>query len=462
MKVLIIGAGFVGTATAAALADAGHDITVFDIDIRKIKAFASAERAEIESCIFEEGLADLLKRHKERLHFTIDQKKLAAVVLDCEVIFLCLPTPRTATGAADLSALEKVVKTLTPLIKKRSAKSPRLVMVIKSTVPISYIAEFEKKLAASDLKNVGVAVNPEFLAEGKAVSGSLHPERVVVGARTPEDFKTLAKLFQRFVNSATVKYLEVGPEEAMAGKLAANFVLFERVMTCFDVVGRMCEVLPNLQFEQVREIVKTDSRIGGWGWYDSLYAGGSCFVKDASSLAYQIKKSGASASLVEEILSANERQLNRLYERMIKEGGVKIKGAIFTLLGAAFKQGTNDVRISGALYFAEKILKQHPAELRIFDPVAGPEAQKYFAGKKEVRIMKTAAAALENAQVVIIGTDWPEFQALAPLILDKAAPKCTIVDGRRLLHHDYEMLRRAGCTVVPVGGPTVKEINGEE
>ena len=261
MNILYIGSGFVGSCSAAVSADSGHNTLVYDIDERKIKLLSSGDRDIIQSCIYEEGLGDLLIRNKERIEFTTDYKKVENFLDNCDVVFMCLPTPEIGeTGESDLKYYSMAAENLAKSLAKRNSPSPEavagkqkyIVIVNKSTVPIDMINQTEEFFKKFGVKNFGVVSNPEFLVEGKAIRDSLHPDRVVVGAWTEKDFTIMRAVYQRFYDSSTVKYIETNPKEAAAGKLLANFYLFNKLAVCFDVIGRTCETFSDIKFESVK------------------------------------------------------------------------------------------------------------------------------------------------------------------------------------------------------------------
>jgi len=264
MRILYIGSGFVGACSAAVTADGGHQTLVYDIDEQKIKMLSSGDRDTIQSCLFEEGLGDLLIRNKERIEFTTDYNKVEGFLDDCDAVFMCLPTPEIGeTGESDLSfyfdAAEKLSQSL--LKRNNSVQEKYVVIVNKSTVPVDMVDKTAEIMNKTGVKNYGVVSNPEFLVEGKAIDGSIRPDRVVVGAWEEKDFEVMRKVYRRFYDSANVKYIEVNPKEAAAGKLLANFYLFAKLLLCFDVIGRTCETFSDLQFENLRNILTSDPRI---------------------------------------------------------------------------------------------------------------------------------------------------------------------------------------------------------
>ena len=327
-----------GACSAAVSADSGHKTLVYDIDVEKIKKLGSGDRDTIQSCLFEEGLGDLLIRNKERIEFTTDYSKVEKFLGSCDAVFMCLPTPEIGeTGESDLSFYFNAAEKLAGVLKNRTGGKPDsakatpgkqekyIVIVNKSTVPVDMVDKTAEILDKAGVKNYGVVSNPEFLVEGKAIEGSIRPNRVVVGAWKERDFEVMRQVYRRFYDSTNIKYLEVNPKEAAAGKLLANFYLFSRLALCFDVIGRTSETFSDLQFENLRKILTSDPRIGNWGFYDSLYAGGSCFIKDARSLSHQLQTEGQNAAIVNEVYLANKRQLELFIGRAEKEAGLNWK-----------------------------------------------------------------------------------------------------------------------------------------
>jgi len=463
MKILYIGSGFVGTCSAAVSADSGHETLVFDVDKRKIELLSSFDRDTIQSCLFEEGLGDLLVRNKERIEFTTDYDKVEKFLDDCDAVFMCLPTPEIGeTGESDLSfyfnAAEKLAGSLS---KRNNGKQEKYVVIVnKSTVPVDMVDKTEELLKKNGVKNFGVVSNPEFLVEGKAIPGSLRPDRVVVGAWLEKDFQIMRQVYQRFCNSTSVKYLEVNPKEAAAGKLLANFTLFNKLAVCFDVIGRTCETFSNLQFENIRKILMSDPRIGSWGLYDSLYAGGSCFIKDARSLAHQLQTAGQGAVLVDETYLANKRQLELFVGRAEKEAGISWAGKTVVLFGLAFKQETNDIRNSPAIDVVNFLLDQQVKQIRCYDPAAVEMFKTKFKNCGQIKYYQNESETLcpsdgQGVDVIIIATDWPQFRGLADFMLsEKTRP--LIMDGRRMLQHRYQDLQEAGFDIIAVGSQFLK------
>lgn len=466
MKLLYIGSGFVGACSGAVMADSGHETLIYDIDAAKIKLLGSGDRDTIQSCLAEEGLGDIIVRNHERLTFSADYNVVRNFLDSAEAVFMCLPTPEKsgAEGETDLTyyfaATEKLGETL---IHRDGGRQGTYVVVInKSTVPIKLIDETEEILKKKGVKNFGVVSNPEFLVEGKAIEGTVRPARIVVGASKEEDFSVMRRIYQRFYNASNVKYIEVNPFEAAAGKLLANYVLFNRLATTYDVVGRVAEQFPKINFENLRQVLVTDERIGKWGFYDSVYAGGSCFIKDAASLAHQLEEAGANAALVRQTLAANRFQRDNFLSRAVKEAGFDWRGKTVAILGVAFKRDTNDVRNSPALDLTKHLIDAGVKEIRVYDPAALPMFKWVFNPEKDARFgvlsyHETEEKALLTSEACLILTDWPQFRSLGEKIIKACQPPYLVMDGRRMISHQYQELADLGYTVIAVGSPAFKK-----
>ena len=459
MKLLYIGSGFVGTCSAAVAASSGYDVLLYDIDETKVKQLGSKDRDTIESCLYEEGLGDLLVRNSDRITFTASYADLKQSQDTVDAIFMCLPTPEIGeTGESDLSYYLSAAEHLAlSLVKRNGGRQDKYVVVVnKSTVPIDMADKTEELLRAAGVINFGVVSNPEFLVEGKAVSGSMKPDRVVIGAWNEKDFMIMRQVYQRFYDSPTVQYIEVNPKEAAAGKLLANYYLFNKLAVCYDVIGRTCETFSSLKFENLRKILTGDKRIGEWGFYDSLYAGGSCFIKDARSLAHQLNNAGASAVLVTETYLANIRQLDSFLARTKNEAGIEWAGKTVGLVGLSFKRDTNDTRNAPSIRIVEHLLSQGVKKIKAYDPAAINNFKRSFVDIEEIEYVSHEFEAAKDVDVVIIATDWPQFRGLADSMIAGLSSRPLIMDGRRMLQHRYEDLQKAGFDVISVGSPYYK------
>jgi len=460
MNILYIGSGFVGSCSAAVAADSGHKTLVYDIDKEKIAKLSSKNRETIESCLFEKGLGDLLIRNSDRITFSTDYADVDSFLDTADAIFMCLPTPEIGeTGESNLEYYNKAAETLAEALQKRNGGSQDkyVVIVNKSTVPIDTVDHTDTIMNQAGVKNFGVVSNPEFLVEGKAVQGSLKPDRIVVGASKQDDFDIMRKVYQRFYDDPNVKYIEVNPKEAAAGKLLANYYLFNKLAVCFDVIGRTSEAFGGMHFENLRKILVSDERIGNWGFYDSLYAGGSCFIKDARSLSHQLQTKGQNATLVNETYLANKRQLELFLSRAEKEANFDWEGKKVALLGLSFKRDTNDIRNSPSINIVHFLEEKNVEKIYAYDPVAADVFKKHFVNKDLIEYTSHEFEAVENADLIIIATDWPQFRGLGDVILTELNKKPLLLDGRRMLQHRYTELSQNGILVLAVGSEFLKK-----
>lgn len=459
MKILYIGGGFVGICSAVVSADSGHETLVYDIDEKKISAFASLNKDKIDKYVFESGLPEMLARNSDRIKFTTEYKTVVNFLDEVEAIFMCLPTPEKAGSLGETNleyynvAAEKLAE---HLVRRGGGKQENYVVIVnKSTVPINMADETTRIMKAKGVKNFGVVSNPEFLVEGKAIEGSVRPDRVVIGADKEKDFIVMRQVYRRFVDSTAVKYIEVSPREAAAAKLLANYILFSRVVTTYDVVGRVCESFPDVSFENIRKVLTSEPRIGSWGFYDSVYAGGSCFIKDALSLAHQMETAGSRAAHVRTTIESNEFQRDFFFSRAEAEAKFDWSGKKVAVLGVAFKQDTNDVRHSPAFDIVKHLENAGVKSVQIFDPAAVRYFKEVYGKSQVIEYCESAEEALAGTDACIILTDWPQFKTIADVIVGSAKniKGYLVMDGRRMLATEYERLNKAGCDVIAVGSP---------
>lgn len=456
MRILYVGGGFVGVCSAAVAADFNHSILVYDVDENKVEKLASFDKKNIEECLYEQELSELLIKNKDNIRFTFDYSEVTGFLDEADAVFMCVPTPEkiNSQGETDLTFFNLAIEKLSEALLKRNngTQNKYIVVVNKSTVPIDTLEKTEKFLADKGVINFGVVSNPEFLVEGKAVIGSRQPDRVVIGAEKEKDFLVMRQIYSSFYNNKDIIYLEVDGKEAAAGKLLANFLLFDKVITTFEVVGRLCEAKTGLNFENLKKILTTDKRIGTWGFHNSLYAGGSCWLKDAYSLAHQFEEAGINSSRIREALTANYFQRDNFYDRFKKS--ISLENKTIAILGVAFKQETNDTRNSPAFPIVEYLLRDGVKEIKIFDP-RGLEMFKNnignLEGKEKIKYVYNEEESLLGSDACIILTDWPQFKFLNEKIKNTCKLPYVIADGRRILCSQYDDLKNSGYKIIAVG-----------
>jgi UDPglucose 6-dehydrogenase len=454
MKIIVVGTGFVGLTHAAVCSEYGHEVYAYDIDERRLAAYRTAEREQIEHYVNEPGLTSIIAENINRyLFFTND---LEPLVEGADAIFLCLPTPPNSDGSSDLSYYFNAVRHLADLLAQRK-DTRRVVLINKSTVPIGTARQLERVLREHNVPNAGVASNPEFLPEGDAVEKSRRPDRVVVGADTEEDFRILRRIYSQFVNHVRIRYIETTPETAEAIKYVANTLLLTYISFWNGVGARLGETLSNIRMEDLKRGVTADNRISTWGSYVSNGAGGSCFGKDIQSLIYQLKTAGQSTDLLQSVFGINEFQKTYLVDRAAREAGVNFNHKTVALLGLAFKQRTNDMRDASSLKVVEALLARGVREIRAYDPLAIAEAKKFFNPEKnhlfeKISYHESVKQALAGSDMLFVSTDWEEFRGLSRTIEQTVSPPYLVMDGRRMIP-DYMELVERGYTYLAVGSP---------
>jgi UDPglucose 6-dehydrogenase len=454
MKIIVVGTGFVGLTHAAVCSEYGHEVYAYDIDERRLAAYRTAEREQIEHYVNEPGLTGIIAENINRYLFFTNE--LAPLVEGADAIFLCLPTPPNPDGSSDLSYYFNAVRHLADLLAERQ-DTRRVVLINKSTVPIGTARQLERVLREHNVPNAGVASNPEFLPEGDAVEKSRRPDRVVVGADTEEDFRILRRIYSQFVNHVRIRYIETTPETAEAIKYVANTLLLTYVSFWNGVGARLGETLPNIRMEDLKRGVTADNRISTWGSYVSNGAGGSCFGKDIQSLIYQLKTAGQPTDLLQSVFGINEFQKTYLVDRAAREAGVNFNHKTVALLGLAFKQRTNDMRDASSLKVVEALLARGVREIRAYDPLAVAEARKFFNPDKnhlfeKISYHASVKQALAGSDMLFVSTDWEEFRGLSRTIEQTVSPPYLVMDGRRMIP-DYMELVERGYTYIAVGSP---------
>jgi UDPglucose 6-dehydrogenase len=331
----IFGAGYVGLVTGACFAELGHTVKVRDVVPEKIEAL---RRAEVP--IHEPGLEELLERNSDRLDFTLDVREAVA---GADFLFICVGTPPTYSGDADLSAVWTVIDEL------QSVGPAKAVVVMKSTVPVGTGEKVRAALDARGLEGVGYASNPEFTAEGTAVRDFMRPDRIVVGSFEEADGDAVAGLHAGI--DAQVVRMDVPSAEMV--KLASNAFLMTRI-SFINEIANVCEAT-GADVVKVAQAVGLDRRLGPHFLRAGIGYGGSCFPKDSLALKQLAANSGYHFQLLNAVIEVNELQKRRVIAKLEKHLG-KLRGKRVALLGLAFKPHTDDMREAPSLVLASRLL----------------------------------------------------------------------------------------------------------
>ncbi|MFP5388183.1 MAG: UDP-glucose dehydrogenase family protein [Thermoleophilia bacterium] len=415
----VIGVGWVGLVTAACFAEVGHEVIARDILPEKVE---SLSRGEIT--IHEPGLGELLERNAERLTFTTDMSELLE---GARLLFVCVDTPPTRSGDADLSRVRSVVEDL-------PAGSDH-VLVMKSTVPAGTGNSIRR-----DRPGLSYVSCPEFLKEGSAVEDFLHPDRVVVGADPGDEAAqdAVAQLYEPL--GGELVRTDVASAEMI--KLASNAFLATKI-SFVNEIANVCEEV-GADVGEVARGMGLDQRIGPAFLRAGIGYGGSCFPKDVSALKMLAGNSGYHFQLLGAVIEVNELQKRRVVQKLQKHLGTLV-GKRVALLGLAFKPHTDDMREASSLVLAAR-LEGEGAEVAAYDPVAGGVARGLFDG---VEFRDSALETLEGADAAILVTEWPEFAELDWVAAAEAMSRPLLIDGRNFL--DANLLRSAGFEYEGIG-----------
>lgn len=438
MNIAIVGTGYVGLVSGTCFAETGNNVICIDIDPKKIETLQRGETP-----IYEPGLEALLKRNiKEgRLHFTT---QLAEGIKDAQFIFLALPTPPGADGAADLKYVLGVAEDLSTLITDYK------IIINKSTVPVGTAEKVAAILTKQlDRSLFDVVSNPEFLREGVAVDDFLKPDRVVVGTSSARARKLMEELYQPFVRQGNPIYFMDERSSEMT-KYAANSYLAMRI-SFMNEMANLCEAA-GANIDHVRIGMGSDSRIGKRFLFPGVGYGGSCFPKDVQAIALTAKQHNYQFKLVETVMQVNDQQKTILGAKISAYFNNNLQGKTIAVWGLAFKPETDDIREAPALELIKE-LTSAGAIVKAFDPEAMTNAKSTL-GEAGIIYAKNAYEALENADALALVTEWsefrnPNFEKIKSLLKSK-----TIFDGRNVFSLDkmkeegfyYESIGRATIT----------------
>jgi UDPglucose 6-dehydrogenase len=415
----VIGVGWVGLVTAACFAELGHPVVARDILAEKVEALS---RGEIT--IHEPGLEELLRRNAERISFTTEMSEL----LDgARLLFVCVDTPPTYSGDADLSRVRTVIEEL-------PADSEH-VLIIKSTVPAGTGASIRR-----DRPGLPYVSCPEFLKEGTAVADFMHPDRVVIGSDPGDEeaAAAVASLYRPL--GGEILHTDVASAEMI--KLASNAFLATKI-SFVNEIANVCEEV-GADVGEVARGMGLDERIGSSFLRAGIGYGGSCFPKDVSALKMLAGNTGYHFQLLTAVIEVNELQKRRVVGKLEKHLG-SLLGKRIALLGLAFKPDTDDMREASSLVLAAR-LQGEGAEVVAYDPVASERASELLSA---VEMADSALAALAGADACVLVTEWGEFAELDWSAAAAGMARPLIVDGRNFL--DPKALVEAGFEYEGIG-----------
>ncbi|HJU84019.1 MAG TPA: UDP-glucose/GDP-mannose dehydrogenase family protein [Holophagaceae bacterium] len=449
MKVLVVGSGYVGLVAAACFAEAGHEILGVDVDAAKV-----AKLSKGESPIFEPGLDDLLSKHLAggRLRFTTDLKQGIA---DADAAFICVGTPQSEDGSADLRFVLAVGSQIGEAMALRPKDAKPLVVVDKSTVPVGTAARVHAEIAAKTDRAFEVVSNPEFLREGSAIGDFLRPDRVVVGCASDHAEAVMRELYRSFLEASGGKWFRMDPASAELTKYAANAMLALRISFINEIANLAEQV--GADVDHVKVAIGADHRIGPAFLNPGPGFGGSCFPKDLQALLKTGREHGQPMMTLAATVEVNRHQKQVLLRKLKAHYGVvagvpaPLKGKRFALWGLAFKADTDDIREAMSLELIEGLLQQG-AEVVVHD-FAAMEAVRARLGSR-IGYAEDPQSACVAADALLIATEWKQYREADLEAAGKALKAKVMFDGRNLFRP--EAMRAAGWTYHSLGRRPVK------
>ena len=430
MKLAIIGTGYVGLVTGACFAEVGHHVICVDKDEAKVRLLQSGGIP-----IYEPGLEELVQKNVAagRLRFSASTED---GVQNSEVIFIAVPTPPQPDGSVDLSFIEGVAREIAAAITGYK------IVVDKSTVPVrtgDKVAETIKRYGRAKA-DCDVVSNPEFLREGFAVEDLMKPDRIVIGTRSERPVQAMKEVYAPF--NAPIIVTDINSAELI--KHAANSFLALKI-SYINAVSIMCEA-SGANVQEVANGMGMDARIGRRFLDAGLGFGGSCFPKDLSAFIKISEQLGYDFRLLKEVQRINDGQMARFVKKITDTLWV-LKDKTIGVLGLAFKQNTDDVRMSPAIDLCQR-LQREGAKLRVFDPKAMDKARAVLPDATFVHDMNEVA---EGCDALVIATEWPEFKKLDLERVKRGLTHPIFFDGRNLF--DPHEMERLGFIYKSVGRP---------
>ena len=426
MKISIFGSGYVGLVQAAVFAEVGHQVTCVDIDEDRVARLRCADIP-----FFEPGLQQLVRNGLDQglLSFTTDG---AGAVTTSDFLFICVGTPTTDQGGANLDFVMAVADTI------GDHANGRKVVVNKSTVPVGTADAVQVRIAAGLAARdahypIEVCSNPEFLKEGSAVADAMAPDRIIIGARSSQTVEELRRMYQAF-NRNREKLMVMDPRSAELTKYAANAMLATKI-SFINEIANIAERV-GADVEWVRKGIGSDPRIGYQFIYPGAGYGGSCFPKDVKALKHLAQTKGCSAAILTAVHDTNQRQKNKLAERVMSRLGADLTGKTIAIWGLSFKPNTDDMREAPSRDLLENIWSCG-GTVQAFDPQAMPACEAIYGERADLVYCDSKEAALSGASCLVVCTEWktfwsPDFELIKSELLEPV-----IVDGRNLYNPAY-------------------------
>lgn len=443
MQIGMVGTGYVGLVSGTCFAEFGIEVVCLDKDEKKIERLKEGEIP-----IYEPGLEDLVEKQVKagRLSFTTD---IETAVKGSKAVFIAVGTPaREDDGHADMSFVHQAAREIAQVMEGYT------LIVTKSTVPVGTAQEV-KKIVQEELDKRGdssvefdVCSNPEFLREGAAINDFIRPDRVVIGVESERAVDIMRDLYRPLYINETPMVV-TSPETAETIKYAANAFLATKI-TFINEMANLCEQT-GANVQVVAKAIGLDGRIGAKFLHAGPGYGGSCFPKDTLALTQIGQKYGAPQNIVETVVWVNTERQRSMAERVIEACDGDVKGKRIAILGLSFKPNTDDMRDAPSLQIIP-ILQEEGAQIAVFDPAAMDEAKEHF---EDVEYCADSYEAANNADALVIITEWNEFRGLSVSRLAEIMKDKVMIDMRNIYNPDD--MRERGFHYVSVGRPVVEK-----
>lgn len=439
MRVSVFGSGYVGLVSAVCFADVGNDVICVDIDEKKINLLKNGIVP-----IYEPGLEEYLKRNvnEERIEFTTDTKY---AVEKSKVLIIAVGTPPDEDGSADLKHVLDVAKTIGKNMNEFK------VVVDKSTVPVGTAEKVTNEIKKHTKHDVAVVSNPEFLKEGSAMNDFMKPDRVIVGTSSEEAAETMRNLYMPFVRTGK-PIIMMDEKSAELTKYAANSLLATKISFMNDIAN-LCDKV-GADVEMVRRGIGSDVRIGPYFIFPGTGYGGSCFPKDVKAIIKIAQECNHELSILKSVEEVNNRQKTVLLDKILNYFDGSVKNKVFAMWGLAFKPQTDDMRQAPSIEMINALI-DCGAKIQAHDPAALNEAKRIFGNKIEhdVILFEKRYDSLENADALIIMTEWNEFREPDFYLIKEILQSSVIFDGRNL--YQPHRLKKLGFDYFCIGRSTV-------
>ena len=428
MKIAVIGTGYVGLTSGTCLAELGNDVICVDIDKEKIDKLNNGKIP-----IYEPGLKELVERNakENRLKFTTDIKE---AIKSSEIIFICVGTPPKNNGEADLSYVEGVAKEIAEHMESYK------VIVEKSTVPVETGEKVAETIKLNNKHKVefDVVSNPEFLREGSAVNDTFNPDRIVIGANSEKAVNIMKKLYEPI--KAPLIVTDIRSAEII--KHASNSFLATKI-SFINAIANICEKT-GADIEKIAEGVGYDKRIGKAFLNAGIGYGGFCFPKDSAAFIRIAEKYGYDFKLLKDVQEINEKQ-KEFFIKKIEKALWNLKDKKIGILGLAFKSNTDDMRFAPSIDIINH-LQEEGAKIKAYDPEAIENSKKLL---KDIEYCKDPYEAAENAEALLILTEWNEFKELDLDKIKNLMKNKLVIDGRNI--YNPEEMKKLGFKYISIG-----------